>query len=497
MSLYTKYRPKRFADIVGQEFVRISLANALRLDRTVGAYLFTGSRGVGKTTAARIFAKALNCTGRGEDGEPCGACANCLAIERGEFVDIVEIDAASHTGVDNIRDIIEKSRFLPTSGTKKVYIVDEVHMLSKGAFNALLKTLEEPPDHVVFIMATTEIERIPETIVSRAQRFDFGRISVASIAEHLRSIATSENTSAEDRALEYLARAANGGLRDALTLFEQYSIDGTLSAERVESSLSILSDERLDALIVALDAGNVAGIEDFVGYAVGRSFVVRRVLEQILSHLRDRMRASSSSGEIARFSRYFSRCFRAYEQCKSLVDPTVILSAGLYACIAGDVPEPAPIASESRPVARPVTPVPANKPAPPSFAFVPEPAPIVEPIREKPTAAAIATPATPAPERAAAASGDFDFRVMTDAIRAMPKRVSLAMSLKSSRYEFRDGILSIFAPNGFHLGKLESEDSLGCMRSACQECFGLAPEIRVSLDGTPRRDLAQAAEEIF
>ncbi len=185
MSLYLDYRPKDFDSLHGQTFVKEALLNALRSGRTVGAYLFHGSRGTGKTTVARILAKAFNCLDLRSDGNPCGNCANCRAFDEARMLDIIEIDAASNTGVDNIREMIEKAQFQPNEGKYKVYIIDEVHMLSKGAFNALLKTLEEPPAHVKFILATTEIHRIPETIISRSQRYDFRRITEADIMSRL------------------------------------------------------------------------------------------------------------------------------------------------------------------------------------------------------------------------------------------------------------------------------------------------------------------------
>ncbi len=198
MSLYQKYRPQNWDSLYGQRFIREALSNALLENRTVGGYLFYGSRGTGKTTVARIFAKAVNCTSLKPDGSPCDECENCRAFLEGRMIDVVEIDAASNNGVDHIRDLIERSRFQPTVGRYKVYIVDEVHMLSRPAFNALLKTLEEPPEHVKFVLATTDVHKVPETIVSRTQRYDFRRISESDIAERLRFVAKKEGIEAEE-----------------------------------------------------------------------------------------------------------------------------------------------------------------------------------------------------------------------------------------------------------------------------------------------------------
>lgn len=191
MALYLKYRPQDFNSLVGQEFIKETLKKAVAEDKTVGAYLFTGPRGTGKTSTARIFAKAINCENQ-KDGNPCNSCDVCKAFAENSLIDIIEIDAASHTGVDNIREIIEKAQFIPTRTKYKIYIIDEVHMLSKGAFNALLKILEEPPKHVKFILATTEIHKVPDTILSRCQRYDFRNHTDKDVEERLKYIAKEE-----------------------------------------------------------------------------------------------------------------------------------------------------------------------------------------------------------------------------------------------------------------------------------------------------------------
>lgn len=208
MTLYQKYRPKDFDDLIGQQFVRQALTGALQKGKTVSTYLFCGSRGTGKTSVARILAKASNCLQLRPDGNPCGECQNCIAFSEGTMLDVVEIDGASNNGVANVRELIERARFQPSQGKYKVYIIDEVHMLSSGAFNALLKTLEEPPEHVKFILATTEFHKIPETIVSRAQRYDFRKISDEDIVDHLRRIAEKEEIVPEEEALVLIARLA-------------------------------------------------------------------------------------------------------------------------------------------------------------------------------------------------------------------------------------------------------------------------------------------------
>lgn len=219
-ALYRKFRPCRFEDVKGQEHIVTTLQNQIKADRICHAYLFCGTRGTGKTSIAKIFARAVNCENPVE-GSPCGECASCKAIAAGVSMNVIEIDAASNNGVDNIREIVDEVSYSPAEGRFKVYIIDEVHMLSIGAFNALLKTLEEPPSYVIFILATTEVHKIPITILSRCQRYDFRRISIETIAERLRELMEKEQVQVEEKALRYIAKTADGSMRDALSLLDQ------------------------------------------------------------------------------------------------------------------------------------------------------------------------------------------------------------------------------------------------------------------------------------
>ena len=243
-ALYRKWRPQKFEDMVGQTAVTKTLKNAIIHHKTSHAYLFTGPRGTGKTSAAKIFAKAINCL-TPKDGEPCNECLLCKGITEGTIGDVIEIDAASNNGVEEIRDIRDKARYAPTQATYKVYIIDEVHMLSTGAFNALLKTLEEPPKNVIFILATTEPHKIPATIISRTQRFDFRRITNDEIIQRLRYILEQEEISYEEEALSVIARCANGGMRDALSLLDQvisFSDDKVSFEQAIQVSGSLTDD---------------------------------------------------------------------------------------------------------------------------------------------------------------------------------------------------------------------------------------------------------------
>ena len=285
-----RYRPQQFADLVGQEAVAAGLANAIRADRVAHAYLFTGGRGMGKTTTARIFAKALNCV-HGPTPTPCDQCDNCRRITGGDDVDVVEIDAATNTQVDHIRDLKANAGFRPLHSRYKIYIIDEVHMLSGGSFNALLKTLEEPPAHVKFVLATTELRKIPETILSRCQRFDFAAITPEKVFQSLKRVAEREGVAASEDALRLLSRRANGSMRDAQTLLEQTlsAVEGELTAEKLHRTLGTAPDERVAALAGAILAKDPKATLDQLALATRDGVQAGDLLDQLTEFWRGLM----------------------------------------------------------------------------------------------------------------------------------------------------------------------------------------------------------------
>ncbi len=294
--LHHKYRPQTFADLVGQEVIALALTNAIRTSQIAPAYLFTGSRGTGKTSSARILAKSLNCLSSPIPTEqPCGKCDACQGIAKGIALDVIEIDAASNTGVDNIREIIERAQFAPVQCRYKVYAIDECHMLSAAAFNCLLKTLEEPPKSVVFVLATTDPERVLPTIISRCQRFDFRRIPLQAIVNHLRYIATEEGISINDDALQLVAQLAQGGMRDAESLLDQLSLlSGEITIERVWDLAGSVSEKDCLELLSAISHSHPDTILESARKIMDRGREPLIILQNLAGFYRDLLIAKTA-----------------------------------------------------------------------------------------------------------------------------------------------------------------------------------------------------------
>ncbi|RCW50723.1 MULTISPECIES: DNA polymerase III subunit gamma/tau [unclassified Halanaerobium] len=289
LSLYRKYRPTKFKDLIGQDHVVKTLKNAIKNDRVAHAYLFAGPRGTGKTSTAKVFARALNCAQPAEDFEPCGECNSCQRIEKGNSLDVIEIDAASNRGIDEIRDLREKVKFYPGEGKYKVYIIDEVHMLTKGAFNALLKTLEEPPESVVFILATTEPHKVITTIMSRCQRFDFSLLSLSDIKKRLKFICQQEEFSVEAETLDILARNARGGMRDGISLLDQAIsfTDGKLTADGVAKMLGRVEKKELKKFLDAVSLKHSDQALKLVSKIIAMGLGIERFSEELIEYCRE------------------------------------------------------------------------------------------------------------------------------------------------------------------------------------------------------------------
>ncbi|WP_337661450.1 DNA polymerase III subunit gamma/tau [Erythrobacter sp. Alg231-14] len=373
--LARKYRPQTFSELIGQEPMVRTLGNAIERDRLAHAFLMTGVRGVGKTSTARLIAKALNCVGPDGTGgptiDPCGQCEPCRAIAEGRHIDVIEMDAASHTGVDDVREIIEQVRYAAVSARYKIYIIDEVHMLSRNAFNALLKTLEEPPAHVKFLFATTEVEKLPVTVLSRTQRFDLRRIPAAMLAQHFGKVCSLEGVEAEEEALRIIAASAEGSVRDGLSILDQaiahadMDADGNVSAERVRDMLGLADKSAQRRLLGAVMAGDAKALLDGIEeqYALGvEPLALMRALMDLVHRITI---AQVSGGEpdapsederaaLAEFAsklstpqlhRLWQLLLKGHDEVRQAPDPLVSLQMALLRVLhASDMPDPGKLA---------------------------------------------------------------------------------------------------------------------------------------------------------
>ena len=297
-ALYRKFRPQVFADVKGQDHIVRTLKNQIQSDRIGHAYLFCGTRGTGKTTVAKIFAKAVNCE-HPVEGEPCGECTMCKAISAGNSMNVVEIDAASNNGVDNVRDIIEQVSYSPTEGRFKVYIIDEVHMLSTAAFNALLKTLEEPPSYVIFVLATTEVNKIPITVLSRCQEYDFHRVDMETLKSRMRELLEVEGTKVEEEALNYIAKAADGSVRDSLSLLDQclaFYMDQVLTLENVLEVLGAVDTEIFSQLFGCIEERNVGAVLEVVNRIVMQGRDLNQFVSDFTWYMRNLLLLKNADG---------------------------------------------------------------------------------------------------------------------------------------------------------------------------------------------------------
>ena len=382
-ALYRRFRAQRFAEVIGQDPIVTTLRRAVSGDRLAHAYLFVGPRGTGKTSTARILAKAINCTSLGDDGEPCDACPSCVAIRDGRALDVIEIDAASHGLVEDARDLVMRALTAPSELRKRVYIIDEVHMLSTHAFNALLKLIEEPPDHVVFILATTDTHKVPATIISRTQRHDFRRLPEATIIGKLSRIVASDAIEADDDALGLVARLADGGMRDAESLLDQVLAFAPerLTAADVREAVGLADDDAIIDLVDAYVAADVATALDRVAALADAGRDLAQVASQAEAEARRRLLASAADPAAAR---------RLAPILRALAEAAGVGAREGRARLLLELLAVGPAATATAPVA-----VTAPRPAP---APAPTPTPRAAPVAEK-----APPPPSPAPAPAAAA----------------------------------------------------------------------------------------------
>jgi len=355
MSFYRKYRPQKLSEIVGQSHVCQTFANALKNSALSHAYLFTGSRGTGKTSTARIIARALNCLNPAEDGEPCNECEICRDALDGRLVDLIEIDAASNRGIDEIRDLKEKIQFTPSRAKFKIYVIDEVHMLTKDAFNALLKTLEEPPVHAFFILATTEPHKIPETIISRTQRFDFHRLQNSEIFKHLKFVAEKEGIKFDSDSLELIAKQSAGGMRDALGMLEQLGAGGSISVESISQNLGLTRPKAVEDFVFALLFSKLKNALETIDGLVAEGANLIQFNKTVLTKLRELMLeriAENKLPEAKKILKIIDEFTHAGEELKNSVIPQLPIEVAAISVCTEDVdilqPTPPKISSQKK-----------------------------------------------------------------------------------------------------------------------------------------------------
>lgn len=338
-ALYRKFRPRVFEDVKGQDAIVTTLKNQIKNERTSHAYLFCGTRGTGKTTIAKILARAVNCENP-QDGSPCGECAVCRGIQDGSFLNVIEIDAASNNGVDNVRQIIDEVSYSPTAGKFKVYIIDEVHMLSGGAFNALLKTLEEPPEYVIFILATTEPHKLPITILSRCQRYDFRRISIEEISDRLKELTSIENVSIDERALKYIAKTADGSMRDALSLLDQciaFHFGQELTYDKVLDVLGAVDTEVFSRILREILKGEVVNTLKILDEVVYRGRELGQFITDMTWYLRNMLLLKTAPGSEEIIDLSSENMSRLAEEAESISFEVIIRYIRVLSELAGQI----------------------------------------------------------------------------------------------------------------------------------------------------------------
>ena len=523
-ALYRQWRPRDFEGLVGQEHVSVTLKNAIMSGRISHAYLFTGPRGTGKTSTAKVLAKALNCE-EGPTATPCNHCRSCELINEGAAMDVYEIDAASNRGIDEIRDLRENVKFSPAQSRYKIYIIDEVHMLTNEAFNALLKTLEEPPAHVVFVLATTEPHRIPATILSRCQRYDFRRVGVRELTDHLTHIARESGIDATPEAIRLIALQSDGGVRDAVSILDQCSVLGNdgVGEKEVRDLLGLVGQEAVYRLYEAIaDGDGATGLTvleeqmvlgkdarqlliELAGYC--RSLMLFRAAPNLDSPVlaaygRDRLTADSRRLEHEALVRLVELFYEAANNARWSVDPRITAEMALLTACVREPASPAAVEPPSRPAPRPL-PRPEPK-------VEPKPAPAAAPVA-KATASA-SSPPRPVPERSAAApqagtvalsEPDLD-RAMEELLRKVEQagKRSVKELLKDAALAgYADGVMTLLFQRTMIRERVEKDDIRKWLEGLLSQIVGTPIRLHCTTErgsgGKPAVPAAQpAAEEI-
>jgi len=521
LALYREWRPQYFRDVVGQEHVSRTLRNAVREGRIAHAYLFCGPRGTGKTSTARILAKAVNCP-QGREGEPCNQCVLCESITAGTALDVVEMDAASHRGIEEIRDLKQRVGFAPAAGRFKFYIIDEVHMLTGEAFNALLKTLEEPPRHAVFVLATTEVHKVPPTISSRCQRFDFRRLGREAIRNHLARIAREKGWEVDAEALTLLSRQAGGALRDALGLLDQAAsfAGGRITRGDVEALIGALREDVLQALVSAVGSGDISALLNHLESLFAQGYEPRQLLLQLTDHVRELLfHSGTPEADVRRYAAFMRGLAVAEGEMRGSSRPELILElallrlAGARLLPAQDILSPAgahaaqetPAPRElcSRAEARAVQ----GENRGPERAEIPEPAGETKLPQEPRAAASERSGGSAAPgkdgERPAPDRGEEQQEKKTeqrkkqtgDAFQGGPEAIKnslcarfqkqplLAQVLAGCKFKREGNKIMVTPPSSFAQELLQKEENRRVLQEAVRQCGGDVLELEFSSEG--------------
>jgi DNA polymerase III subunit gamma/tau len=511
-ALYRKWRPQLWDEVVSQEHIVQTLKNAVASNRVAHAYLFSGPRGTGKTTAARLLAKAVNCLAEDVTKRPCNECNNCVAVNENRFMDLIEIDAASNTSVEDVRDLRDKINFAPSQGTYKVYIIDEVHMLSTAAFNALLKTLEEPPPHAIFILATTEIHKIPATVLSRCQRHEFRRVPLGEITRHLEEICKSEKIKADAEALHLIARQASGGLRDAISLLDQLaSTGGKITLELAQTVLGTATNQSVIGLVQALIDHEPGKGLDEIHRALDGGADARALARQIVEYLRQLMLIQMGNGEQvevpndtrAQMVKHAGalpaaevlRMMRAFNAAASDPrggwSPSLGLELAFAEMLEAPATQPGPPAAPKTNLASPPTGRPPASNQPP--ANRPQSAPrtthTAPPAQEKHAESKPAGGPAQSPPASSSSSGSISLEAVTKAWRQVSgivkqKDSNVAALLNSGKLiEIKDGVLIIGFASEILQSKFNRPECLDLAQAAIREALDVEMPVQAILAG--------------